>query len=139
MEARQVTGEHSGMGRRALLGAGLAGAGVVALPAVPAAAAPARHHRKHTPVTVPPDEALHAIRRLGYGPTPHELATVREQGVKRWLHNQLTWDEPDTHDAIDKTMFFSQEMTAKNIAGLYNNQVHHAVAGYEWATLYRSM
>lgn len=135
--------EHGGVvGRRGLLGAAAAGTAIAAVPTLRASAAPAapqRSHRKHVPVTVPDDHALHALRRLGYGPTPTDLAAVRKAGVSSWLKSQLDNSAPDAHEALVGAMFPFLTHSPKNIADSYAADVATGVAAYEWATLYRSM
>jgi uncharacterized protein (DUF1800 family) len=129
------------VGRRGLLGAAAAGTALAAVPAVSAAAAPAKRHRhrKHVPVTVPADHALHALRRLGYGPTPESLAAVRKVGVSRWLDDQLAPSASDLHETLVETMFPFLTRSAKLIADTHSGDVQTTVAAYEWATLHRAM
>jgi uncharacterized protein (DUF1800 family) len=129
------------MGRRGLLGAAAAGTALAAIPALPAAAAPAKHpkHHPHIPVKVPDDHALHALRRLGYGPTPNDLAAVRKVGVSRWLDAQLKPASPDLHETLIAAMFPFLSQSPKLISDLHSGDRQTAIAAYEWATLYRSM
>ncbi|HVV76907.1 MAG TPA: DUF1800 domain-containing protein [Mycobacteriales bacterium] len=130
------------MGRRGLLGAAAAGAALAAVPAVPAAAAPIRRTRAahgHVPVTVPGDRALHALRRLGYGPTPADLAKVRQAGVGRWLDEQLATGPADSDETVIAAMFPLLAASPKSIANSHSGDSVGAVAAYEWSVLYRSM
>jgi hypothetical protein len=124
--------------RRGLLGGAAAGTAIAALPAVPANAAPARRRPKAVPVPVSDDRALHALRRLGYGPTPTDLANVRKVGVSGWLNSQLTAGT-DPHEALINAAFPFLSLAPKNLAGAYADDVQTAVQSYEWATLFRSM
>jgi hypothetical protein len=130
------------VGRRGLLGAVAAGTALAAVPGVSSAASPARPQRtqrKHVPVPVPDDHALHALRRLGYGPTPSDLATVRKLGVSRWLHSQLAPAGPDLHESLIDAMFPFLSHSAKSIADFHSSDAPTAVASYGWATLYRAI
>lgn len=130
--------EQRVMGRRGLLGAAAAGTALAAIPAIPAGAAPRPRRSTHVPVQVPRDAALHALRRLGYGPTPSDLADVRKLGVSRWLDVQLA-DRADPHEAAIDLAFPFLSRSTKNIAGAYADDPYTAVQSYEWATLFRSM
>lgn len=131
--------QRSVLGRRGLLGAAAAGTALAALPAVPAGAATAKRRAAHVPVPVPDDRALHALRRLGYGPTPADLAAVRQAGVAKWLDSQLSDSTPDGHEALVNTIFPFLPMSAKNNADAHSYDEATALAAYEWATLYRSI
>jgi uncharacterized protein (DUF1800 family) len=124
--------------RRGLLGGAAAGAALATAPSMPAAAAPARRQRKDVPVSVPDDRALHALRRLGYGPTPNDLANVRKLGVSGWLNSQLT-ASTDAHEAVINETFPFLSWSPQNLAGAYADDVGTALQAYEWATLFRSM
>ncbi|MGN6472404.1 MAG: DUF1800 domain-containing protein [Mycobacteriales bacterium] len=132
--------QRSGVvGRRGLLGAAAAGTALATLPGRPADAASAQHRRpKDVPVTVPDDRALHALRRLGYGPTPSDLANVRKAGVSRWLNSQLTAGA-DAYETVLDTTFPFLSWSPKDLAGAYADQPMAAVQSYEWATLFRAM
>ncbi len=131
--------QRGAMGRRGLLGAAAAGTALAAMPALPAEAARARHRpRKPIPVTVPADPALHALRRLGYGPTPADLATVRKAGVTSWLDSQLA-DGTDAHEALITATFPFMSRSPRYVAGEYSDDLVAAVHAYEWATLFRAI
>ncbi len=134
-------GKPRGLGRRDVLGAAAAGTALAALPALPAQAAAARPRRHHLglPVSVPDDHALHALRRLGYGPTPSALAAVRKAGVSRWLDAQLAATKPDAHESVIAAMFPFLSLPSKRIADLHSGDEQTALAAYEWSTLYRAM
>ncbi len=71
--------------RRALLASALSGVGAVGLArARSSTASPAAQALPGA------DQALHAVRRLSYGPTPALLAHVRSVGVAAWLEEQLS-------------------------------------------------
>ncbi|HVX68067.1 MAG TPA: DUF1800 domain-containing protein [Mycobacteriales bacterium] len=137
-------GEHGRLvGRRGLLGAAAAGTAAAAIPAWPvAAASPSRrsaHHLDHVPVAVPDDHALHVLRRLGYGPTPGDLAAVRKSGVARWVDSQLSGTSPDVHETLIGAMFPFLSNSPKEVEDLYSGDSQTAIAAYEWATLHRAM
>jgi uncharacterized protein (DUF1800 family) len=91
------------------------------------------------PVPVPRDPALHALRRLGYGPTPADLAAVRKVGVSRWLNDQLSPAAPNLREALVDVMVPFLSQSPKRIADTHSGDAVTALAGYEWATLYRAM
>jgi uncharacterized protein (DUF1800 family) len=79
------------------------------------------------------------LRRLGYGPTPGDLAAVRKMGVSKWLADQLSTAAPDPDAAAIHVMFPFLTQSPKSIADTYSGDASTAIAAYEWATLYRSM
>lgn len=135
-----MPGQGRTLGRRGLLGAAAAGTAYALVPGAAAdAATPGNTGPLHdVPVTVPKDHALHALRRLGYGPTPADLATVRKMGVSGWFDHQLAGGT-DLHETLLGLMFPLLSMASNKIESAYNGDVYGAVQSYEWATLSRSM
>jgi hypothetical protein len=126
--------------RRGLLGAVAAGAALTVLPTgvASAAASVPKRHKSGVAVTVPDDPALHALRRLGYGPTPTDLAGVRKAGVPGWLSKQLAGSK-DLHETLLGLQFPLLSMSPLQLAAAYADDPYEAVQVYEWATLSRSI
>jgi hypothetical protein len=126
--------------RRGLLGAVAAGAALTALPSGFAAAATgaSRSSKADVPVEVPHDPALHALRRLGYGPTPGDLAAVRKAGVPGWLAAQLAGGK-DLHETLLSLSFPLLSLSPLQMAQSYAANSYEVVQAYEWSTLSRSM
>ncbi|MBV9486971.1 MAG: DUF1800 domain-containing protein [Frankiaceae bacterium] len=131
----------SRLSRRGLLSGLAAGSALATLPASEAVAAPARHHKpNHRPhhVRVPHDQALHALRRLGYGPSPADLKAVRATGPSKWLNQQL---QPGVDRcAAQLELIFPLLTQGPRAAELeFDGDAWAAVEAYEWATLLRTM
>jgi hypothetical protein len=141
VEVDRMTEQPKLLGRRGLLGAAAAGTALAAVPVMSdvAAAAPAVSHRRGVPVHVPDDHALHALRRLGYGPTPADLDAVRKAGVHGWLNEQLKPAKPDLHETLVDLMFPLFKGPPVLAYAAYAGSGQAAIDAYEWATLYRAM
>src|SRR5579862_6379187 len=129
------------LSRRGFLGAAATGTALAAVPELPVravAAQSAAPRPTHVPVTVPDDPALHAIRRLGYGPTPSDLAAIRKSGVAGWLKSQLS-SQDDAQEELINLAFPFQSLSAQNMVGAYGGDAYTATQAYEWATLFRTM
>ncbi|HWA64787.1 MAG TPA: DUF1800 domain-containing protein [Mycobacteriales bacterium] len=131
---------RSVLGRRGLLAAAAGGVAVTAIPTATAAAVTTGRARPRSgvPVTVPDDHALHALRRLGYGPTPADLATVRSMGTSAWLAKQLAGGK-DLHETLLALQFPLLTMAPARMAQAYAADSYEAIQAYEWATLSRTI
>jgi uncharacterized protein (DUF1800 family) len=88
----------SGVGDTNDLGAG----GLAATPTAAAQAALAATPRYPTPLTR--DPVLHLLRRATFGPTPQDVADVKQLGIDAWIDRQLnpgTVDDPGG-DAVNR-------------------------------------
>jgi uncharacterized protein (DUF1800 family) len=133
-----MSGQPVALGRRGVLGVAAVGAVLAARPHEADATPARRATRRHAPVTVPDDPALHALRRLAYGPTPQDLATVRKQGVAGWFRGQLAQGSDPRDALIDATVPFLS-LPPPDAAAAYLDDVQTAVQAYEWTTLLRTI
>lgn len=135
-----MPGQGKALSRRGLLGAVAAGTTLAMVPNGSVLAAPRRTPGRSpdVPVTVPDDRALHALRRLGYGPTPKDLASVRKAGVGTWLDRQLAGGTDVAETLID-LMFPLLAQDPFKIAATYSDDSYGAVQSYQWATFSRAM
>jgi uncharacterized protein (DUF1800 family) len=126
--------------RRTVLQAGAAtavAAGLVTAAGASAEAATA----PLAPVALSRDPALHALRRLTYGPTPGLIRTVRRVGVNAWLEAQMSPARiPDrTVDAIIKTRFPHMLLSSAQIRTRRDDDSWQAMRELRGVTIVRAV
>jgi uncharacterized protein (DUF1800 family) len=85
------------------------------------------------------DPALHAARRLTFGPTPEVLSRIRQVGVAAWVDEQLRPELiPDPEVERVLALFPSLRMTSSAIARAYADNRHGLVNELGVAAIVRS-